>query len=48
MPAIPCGHCRRPACRLCHLYRTDARYRALWAADRPRVAVADLVARKRH
>ena len=28
---IPCNHCRRDGCRLCHLYATDDRYRRLWS-----------------
>lgn len=32
---IPCGGCDRPGCRLCHLYRTDARYRRKWSPGTP-------------
>jgi hypothetical protein len=33
VPAIACNHCKKPRCHLCHLYATNAHYRALWGGE---------------
>ena len=48
MPGIPCNLCNRDGCRLCHLYRTDPRYRELWRGGKQKVSVSGLAEKKRH
>lgn len=49
----PCGHpSPRPGCRWCGLAAKDPRYARLWwgedATPKPRLSLAELIARKRH